>query len=74
MPQKVKPWSESMTIRGLLVVVIGAILQYTGVAEHADLAGPLADAVGYLIQAFGVAMAARGRQRASGPLKGVTKS
>lgn len=74
MPQQTKPWSQSMTIRGLLIIVVGAVLQYAGVAEHAQLAGPLADAVGYLIQAFGVVIAAKGRQQAKGPLKGVTKS
>lgn len=73
MPQRVKPWSESMTIRGLLIIVVGAVLQYVGVEEHAEIAGPLADSVGYLIQAVGVVLAAKGRQRAKGPLKGVTK-
>jgi len=74
MTQQVKPWSQSMTIRGLLIIVVGAVLQYAGVEEHTQLATPLADAFGYLIQAVGVVVAAKGRQRASGPLKGVTKS
>lgn len=62
---------QSMTVRGLLVVLLGAAVTYFGVElDPESTADTLIEAGGYVIQLVGVLMSYFGRARAKEPLKG----
>lgn len=64
-----KTWLESLTIRGLLVILFGVLVEHFGVQANPEvLADQVVELVALAIQFLGVAMAAFGRKRAEGPL------
>ena len=70
---KTKKTLDSLTIRGLLVVIIGMILQWCGVADVSDekigeFAASILSTIPQLMEIGGVVVAWIGRARAKGPL------
>jgi len=57
-----KKWHESLTIRGLIVVVVGAVVSATGAAVDVELVSDtILELIGAAIQLVGVVAAYLGR-------------
>lgn len=67
--QDTKAYLDSLTIRGLLVVVLGLVVSYFGVDIAPEVvADQVMEAAAVVIQVVGLVLAAIGRIRADKPL------
>ena len=70
-----KAWLDSLTIRGLLVVVIGLAVSNFGLPVDAEvLSDQIIEGLALVIDFVGLLMAAVGRQRADTPLGGIVST
>lgn len=62
-----KTWVSSLTIRGLLTIVVGNLMTTYGLPFE-GLTPALVDLLGHGLEVVGLVVAAYGRKRASAPL------